>query len=443
MRGILAVIAVAVVGAVYVGWAYVLPSWSPETEKTIVSDISMSTESEQQDGATPQETNTSPFVLQQQTNPQTIVVAGGCFWCVEADMEKLAAVSEVVSGYTGGTSENPTYQDYSKNGHREVALVTYDPQQIDLYGLLYYFIKHIDPTDGAGQFGDRGQEYAPAIYVETEYERQTAQRVLADIASAGVYTGGLQVPILDRTAFWEAEDYHQNYYQTHAIKYSFYRTASGRTAFIEQYWGDRASDVPSDPRRNEAVTNTDTSAPERVPATDEVAETGSWESFTKPSEDELRQTLTSMQFYVTQEDGTEKAFDNEYWDEHRDGIYVDVVSGEPLFSSVDKYKSGTGWPSFTKPLVEENIALHDDWKFFLRRTEVRSVHADSHLGHVFDDGPESKEELERRTTKDLAEGDIPAEYTGKRYCMNSAALRFVPKEDMEAEGYGEYLSIFE
>lgn len=345
--------------------------------------------------------DTTSHTTNSASDMRTAIVAGGCFWCVEADLEKLDGVASVVSGYSGGTSSNPTYETYSKDDHREVVEVTYNPQVLTYAGLLEYFIKHIDPTDKDGSFHDRGKAYSPAIYYADENEKDTAMRVLAHIDAQKVYEKPLAVEVLPRAPFYTAEEYHQNYYKENALRYGFYRNASGRDTFIKKYWGDALHNI----------------SPEYMPTT-----TTAWSSFVKPSDEELQGMLSPESYRVTQKDGTEKPFANEYADNKEEGIYVDVVSGEPLFSSRDKYDSGTGWPSFVKPIDPLFIVTKDDSSFFSTRTEVRSRFADSHLGHVFTDGPKDR--------------------GGLRYCMNSAALRFIPTRDMEKEGYGEYLALF-
>lgn len=336
----------------------------------------------------------------------TALVAGGCFWCVEADLEKLPGVIEVVSGYAGGSSENPTYKDYSKNGHREVAEVTYNPAVVSLEEIFIYTLKHTDPTDDDGTFNDRGDYYSSALYYENESEKRLIENLIAEIDEFGPYDKPLAVDVEARPTFWPAEDYHQDYYKgaLSQLKYKYYRNASGRDDLIERYWG------------------TDTGPNLSWRETVSQASAGFWNDFEKPSDTELQSRLSDIQYKVTQKNGTERSFSNEYWDNKAEGIYVDIVSGEPLFSSTHKFDSGTGWPSFTRPIEYDYVTEHDDFLLLRPRTEIRSAIADSHLGHVFNDAPK--------------------ELGGIRYCMNSASLRFVPKDQMAGEGYGDFLYLF-
>ena len=179
---------------------------------------------------------------------QTFVIAGGCFWCVEHDLEKVPGVIEVVSGYSGGTTENPTYENYAEGGHREVVRVEFDPQQVSEFGLIVYALKHMDPTDGEGSFHDRGPQYSPAIYYENDEEKQVAEAALDYIKKQNVFDIPLQVPVLPHQTFWPAEDYHQDYAEKNSLKYSYYRNASGRDDFIEGYWGaEKADAIPDRP----------------------------------------------------------------------------------------------------------------------------------------------------------------------------------------------------
>lgn len=342
-----------------------------------------------------------------------IVVAGGCFWCTESEYEHHRGVITAVSGYADSVTDNPVYTDVSsgKVKAREAVQVIYDEKVISNARILEIYFRHIDPTDAGGQFADRGYQYSPAIYYFNDAQKNLATTLIKKINDTGKFPSSVKVEVLPYTNFYPAEEYHQDYKDKNPVRYSAYREANGRNAFVRKNWQDDS------PYVKDIFSSQTLSAAETT-----IMSKKHWEDFTQEEKAEKLKTLTELQLKVTQEEGTERAFTHEYNDNKKEGLYVDIVSGEPLFSSRDKYDSGSGWPSFVKPLATSSVSLREDKGLFTSRTEVRSVIADSHLGHVFPDGPQDK--------------------GGLRYCMNGAALLFVPKEELESRGYGEYLSLF-
>lgn len=341
----------------------------------------------------------------------TATFAGGCFWCMEPPFEKLDGVISVVSGYAGGNATNAKYRKVAsgQTDHLEVVQVTYDSDVISYATLLETFWRQIDPTDAGGSFVDRGKQYTSAIFYHNKQQHTQAEASKQALSASGLFKDPIVTTVRDLEMFYPAEDYHQDYYKVNPLRYKSYRFGSGRDQFIKKHWkGNEHVDLT--PGNSISKKNKKSGA------------TPAWQDFIKPSDKELKASLTPIQYKITQKDGTERAFTGAYWDNKKEGIYVDVVSGEPLFSSTTKYKSGTGWPSFWDKLEPDTIIEKEDNSLFLgNRVELRSKYADSHLGHVFDDGPNP---------------------TGLRYCINGASLRFVAKDDMQQAGYGKYLKLF-
>ncbi|WP_275656854.1 peptide-methionine (S)-S-oxide reductase MsrA [Sporolactobacillus pectinivorans] len=308
--------------------------------------------------------------------------AGGCFWCMVQPFDQEPGIIQVLSGYTGGEVANPTYQQvsYGKTGHAEAVQITFDPEIYPYQKLLDLYWQQIDPTDRRGQFKDRGNQYRTSIFYHTEQQKLLAEASREALERSGRYRKPIVTPIIPAGPFYPAEDVHQNYYRKAPFDYKMYYQRSGREDFIRKHWA------------------------------------------VKKNKKMLKTRLSERQYLVTQKKKTEPAFQNAYWNNKRQGIYVDVVSGEPLFSTTDQYDAGCGWPSFTRPLSDSRIVTETDNTLSLIRDEVRSKLGDSHLGHVFHDA------------------SVPG---GMHYCINSAALRFVPKEALDSEGFGEYRHLFD
>lgn len=322
-------------------------------------------------------------VIKMTENQQLATFAGGCFWCMVEPFDQRPGIIHVVSGYTGGTVENPTYKQVCTNttGHVEAVQITFDPNIMPYEKLVQTFWQQIDPTDLGGQFNDRGESYQTAIFYHNNEQKQIAESSMQALANSGKFSKPIATKILPAQEFYEAEEEHQDYYKKQSFHYRTYRKGSGREDFINNNWQ------------------------------------------TKADQETLKQKLTPIQYAVTQENGTEQPFHNEYWDLVEEGIYVDIVSGEILFSSRDKFDAACGWPSFTNPVDHYQLVEKMDDTHGMMRTEIRSKEADSHLGHVFNDGPQDK--------------------GGLRYCMNSAAMRFIPKQEMKEQGYKQYLYLFD
>ncbi len=315
-------------------------------------------------------------------NLKEIWLAGGCFWGVEAYFRRVYGVAETTVGYANGKTKKPTYEEVcsGNTGYAETVLVRYDPQTVSLATLLRHFFRIIDPTTRNRQGNDRGTQYRSGIYYRNEEDLPVIRSILEETQEQ--HNSPVVTEVLPLANFYPAEEYHQDYLEKNPEGYchiDFGLLKNSDPVFVNPL------------------------------------------AYQKPEPEKLKKTLSDLQYSVTQLNATEPPFHNAYWDNHEPGLYVDVVTGEPLFSSKDKFDSGSGRPSFTKPIVPEVVTYHNDYSSGTEQVETRSRVGDSHLGHVFNDGPVDK--------------------GGRRFCINSAALRFIPLAEMEKAGYGAFIPL--
>lgn len=312
-------------------------------------------------------------------NIKKAIFAGGCFWCMVKPFFKYDGVLDVIVGYTGGEVKNPSYEQVCNGGtgHYEAVEITYDEDIITYEELVDTFFKSIDPTDNEGQFFDKGESYKTVIFYSDEAQKDIAIKYKENLEKSNRFDKPIATAIKPAKVFYKAEDYHQGYYIKNPLRYKAYYKGSGREHFLESVW--RTS---------------------------------------KNEKEKLKNSLNRLQYIVTQENGTEPPFDNEYDNHFEDGIYVDIISKKPLFSSKDKFKCSCGWPAFSKPINGGYVKEKEDLSHGMMRIEVRSASSNAHLGHVFDDGPK--------------------ELGGLRYCINSAALEFIPRDKIDELGYSRY-----
>ena len=315
------------------------------------------------------------MTMESKQEQRIIYLAGGCFWGLEAYMERIQGVIDAVSGYANGKGDTTNYQLLHATDHAETVKVTYDPNKISLDKLLQYYFRVIDPTSINKQGNDRGRQYRTGIYYQNEKDKAVIEAALKTLQSK--YQEPIQIEVEPLKNYVEAEEYHQDYLKKNPNGYCHIDIKKADEPLIDD------------------------------------------KKYPKPSDAELKQKLTALQYDVTQGKHTERSFSNEYWDNFAPGIYVDITTGEPLFSSKDKFESGCGWPSFTKPIAAEVAEYQKDNSFNMTRIEALSRSGHAHLGHVFDDGPRDK--------------------GGLRYCINSASIKFIPLDEMEKQGYGDLI----